>query len=369
MAGIYIHVPFCKSKCSYCDFASFPKEIGKQEAYFACLYKEMRARFAELKGKRFDTVYFGGGTPSFVDAKFILGAMRLIKECADLKEGAEITLEVNPGTIDRNKLRIYKQAGITRFSIGLQSADDDILKRIGRIHTKEDFLKACDILKEYNLSADVMIGLPDQTTESVRRALDCALSGGIKHISVYALKAEVGTPIYTDYLNGELPGEDEVADMYDFVVAYLKDKGFDRYEVSNFAVKGFESRHNLNYWKRGEYIGFGVAASSFIAGRRFTNAFTIDEYVHAILNGKYAEVSSEKVESDDAKFEFVMLALRTAYGVNRKDYKDAFGTDFISDFAEALKSQSDYLDITSARVKIKDKYLYVQNTILMAFMK
>ena len=153
------------------------------------------------------------------------------------------------------------------------------------------------------------------------------------------------------------------------MVAYLKEKGFYRYEVSNFAMKGFESRHNMNYWKRGEYIGFGVAASSFIAGRRFTNAFTIDEYVHAILNGKYAEISSENIEGEDAKFEFVMLALRTSDGVNLKDYKNAFGTDFISDFADALKSQAKYLDITPARVKIKDEYLYVQNTILMAFMK
>ena len=369
MAGIYIHVPFCASKCAYCDFASFPKEVGKQEAYFACLYKEMRSRFAELKGKVYNTVYFGGGTPSFVDAKYILGAMRLIKESVTLSLDAEITLEVNPGTIDRNKLRIYKQAGITRFSIGLQSSDDKILKRIGRIHTREDFLKACDILKGYNLSADVMIGLPKQTTESVKDTIDCAILGGVKHISVYALKAEPGTPIYTDYLNGDLPSEDEVADTYDFVVAYLKEKGFYRYEVSNFAIKGFESRHNMNYWKRGEYIGFGVAASSFIAGRRFTNAFTIDEYVHAILNGKYAEISSENIEGEDAKFEFVMLALRTSDGVNLKDYKNAFGTDFISDFSGAVKSQAKYLVVTPARVKIKDEYLYVQNTILMAFMK
>ena len=369
MAGIYIHVPFCAAKCAYCDFASYPKEIGKQEAYFACLYKEMRSRFATLKDKKFDTVYFGGGTPSFVDAKYILGAMRLIRECVTLPEDAEITLEVNPGTIDRNKLRIYKQAGITRFSIGLQSADDKIAKRIGRIHDKNDFIKACDILKGYELSADVMIGLNGETQGTVQGTIDCAIAGGVKHVSVYALKAEPGTPIYTDYLNGELPGEDEVADMYDFVVAYLKEKGFDRYEVSNFAVKGHESRHNMNYWKRGEYIGLGVAASSFINGRRFTNTFSIDEYVHALLNGKYAEISSDVIEGEDAKFEFVMLALRTADGVNTKTYKSAFGTDFAADFSGAVKSQAAYLDVTPERVKIKDEYLYVQNNILMAFMK
>ena len=369
MAGIYIHVPFCAAKCAYCDFASFPKETGKQEAYFACLYREMRSRFSELKDKKFDTVYFGGGTPSFVDPKYILGAMRLIRECADLSDGAEVTLEVNPGTIDRNKLRIYKQAGITRFSIGLQSSDDETLKRVGRIHTKADFLKACDILSGYELSADVMMGFSGQTEKSVKDTVDCALEGGVKHISVYALKAEPGTPIYTDYLNGELLSDDEVADIYSFIVEYLKERGLSRYEVSNFAVKGHESRHNLNYWRRGEYIGLGVSASSFINGRRFTNAFTIDEYVHAILHGKYAEVSSERIEGEDAKFEFLMLALRTAEGVDLKKYKSAFGSDFTADFADALKSQGKYLEADGERIKIKDEYLYVQNGIITEFMK
>ena len=369
MAGIYIHVPFCASKCSYCDFASFPKEFGKQEAYFACLYKEMRSRFAEYKDKTYETVYFGGGTPSFADPKFILGAMRLIRECVKLSDSAEITLEVNPGTIDRNKLRIYKQAGITRFSIGLQSSDDKLLKKIGRIHDREDFVKACDILKGYNLSADVMIGLFDQTKESVKDTIDCAINGGVKHISVYALTPEVGTPIYTDYLNGELPDSDEVADMYEYVVKYLDGLGFKRYEVSNFAIPGFESRHNLNYWRRGEYIGFGVGASSFMNGRRFTNVFTIDEYVHFLLNGKYAEASSDVIEGEDAKFEFVMLALRTSVGADVNKYRSKFGSDFFTDFADPLKSQKAYLDISADSVKIKDEYLYVQNNIIVAFMK
>ena len=369
MAGIYIHVPFCASKCSYCDFASFPKETGKAEAYFACLYREMRSRFAALKDKTFDTVYFGGGTPSFVDAKYVLGAMRLIKECAKLTENAEITLEVNPGTLDKGKLKIYREAGINRFSLGLQSADDKTLKRIGRIHDAKDYLNACAMLKGFNLSADVMIGLYDQTTEDVKNSIDLALSGGVKHISLYALKAEPGTPIYTDYLNGELLSDDEVADLYDYAVGYLKQKGLDRYEVSNFAVKGFESKHNLNYWMRGEYIGFGVAASSFIDGRRFTNVFSIDEYVHLLLNNKYPEASGEVIEGEDAKFEFVMLALRTTVGVDLDKYRSAFGSEFTSDFADAIKSTEKYLDISKERVKIKDEYLYVQNEILMYYLK
>ncbi len=368
MAGIYIHIPFCASKCSYCDFASYPREINKQEAYFACLYKEMKSRAEELKGKHFDTVYFGGGTPSFIDPKYILGAMRLIRKCFSLSENAEITLEVNPGTIDRNKLRIYKMAGINRFSIGMQSADDKMLAKLNRIHTSKDFLDACKILNGYNLSADIMIGLFDQTTEDVKKSIDLAIEGGVSHISCYALTAEVGTPIYTNYLNGELPSADETAELYDYARAYLKEKGFLRYEVSNFAKPGYESKHNLNYWKRGEYIGLGVAASSFINERRFTNTFSIDEYVHCLLHDKYAEISSDNIEDKDRNFEYLMLALRTCYGINLKDYKKTFGTDFLKDYSEPLKRQAAYLDVSEDRVSIKDEYLYVQNNIIIDFM-
>ncbi|MBP5194073.1 MAG: coproporphyrinogen III oxidase family protein, partial [Clostridia bacterium] len=232
MPGIYVHIPFCRQKCTYCDFASYPDEIGKAEAYFACLYKEMRSRAESLKEKTFDTVYFGGGTPSFVDPKYILGCMRLIRERFDLADNAEITLEVNPGTLDRNKYRIYKEAGINRYSIGLQSADDNMLRRLNRIHNRSDFLKAADILKGNDLSVDVMIGLFDQTEKDVENSIDLALAGGANHISVYALTPEEGTPMYGNYLIGDLPDGDTVASLYDFAVSYLKEKGFYRYEVS-----------------------------------------------------------------------------------------------------------------------------------------
>lgn len=327
----------------------------------------MKSRAEELKGKKFDTVYFGGGTPSFVDPKFILGCMRLIKDKFELAENAEITLEVNPGTIDRNKLRIYKEAGINRFSVGLQSADDNMLRRLNRIHNKYDFLQACDILKGYNLSVDVMIGLFDHTETDVRQSIDLAIAGGAKHVSVYALTPEEGTPMYGNYLNGDLPDADAVAELYDFAVKHLKEKGFERYEVSNFAQKGYESRHNMNYWRRGEYIGFGVAASSFIGGRRFTNTERIDEYIHCLLNGKYAEVYSEKIEGKDAKDEYIMLALRTTRGVILKEYSASFGTEFLSDYSDAIKSQGKYLNISEERVRIKDEFLYVQNSIIVKF--
>lgn len=369
MAGIYVHVPFCKSKCTYCDFASFPKENGKTEAYFACLYREMKGRGEQLKDYCFDTVYFGGGTPSLVPAEFISGAMKRIKEVFNLADNLEVTLEVNPGTLDEEKIKVYEKAGINRYSIGLQTGYDDELRRLNRIHTAKDFLIACKLLQKYEKSADILIGLHDQTAEQLLKTIDLAIAGGVNHISMYALTPEVGTPIYSDYLNGLLPDCDEVADLYDAGRNYLNSKGFLRYEVSNFAKIGHESRHNYNYWKRGEYIGFGVSASSFINERRFTNSFSIDEYMNAIILNKFPEISSDVIEPNDAEFEYIMLALRTEKGLNINEFNVKTKSDFLNDYKSVLKSQEKFLDFNGEFIKIKDEYLYVQNHIILQFMK
>ena len=368
MAGIYVHIPFCKSKCTYCDFASFPNEIGKTESYFACLYRETKGRGLQLKDKEFDTVYIGGGTPSIVPAKFIAGEIKQIKQCFNLSDNAEITIELNPGTVDEEKIAEYKKVGINRFSIGLQSGFDDELKRLNRIHTAKDFLFTCNLLKGENISADILIGLWNQKAEDVKKTVDLAIAGGARHISMYALTPEVGTPIYTDYLNGELLSDDETADIYDSVRAYLKEKGFNRYEVSNFAIDGYESRHNFNYWKRGEYIGLGVAAASFINGRRFTNTYSIDEYCNDIIFNRPAEANSTDIQGKDNNFEYIMLALRTTDGINVEDYKKTFGTDIFEDYKKGINKNENFLDISKTRIAVKDEYLYVENGILTDFM-
>ena len=369
MSGIYLHVPFCKQKCTYCDFASFPKEMGKVESYFACLYREIEGRAKQYPNKEYDTVYIGGGTPSVVDQKFITGALRQIRKCFKLKENAEITIELNPGTVNEEKIKEYKSQGINRFSIGLQTGYDDQLKRLNRVHTAKDFLLLTSMLKGENISADILIGLWDQTAEQVKKTIDLAIAGGVKHLSVYALTPEVGTPIYTDYLNGELLSDDEVADIYQEVVEYLKEKGFNRYEVSNFALDGYESKHNLNYWMRGEYIGVGVSASSFMDGRRFTNSFKIDEYINAVILNKNPEISSDIIEEDDAKFEFIMLGMRTKYGIDIEKYNKTFNADFDSEYKEVLIKKGKYLNRNGNLLTIKDEYLYVQNDILLDFIK
>ena len=369
MAGIYIHVPFCRHKCSYCDFVSFPDKMEYAEAYMACLYKELKMRGDELKDYTFDTVYFGGGTPSYIPPKLILGAMNQIKKCFRLAKNAEITLELNPGTIGEAKVKTYLQAGINRLSIGLQTAIDSQLADLGRIHNARDYVYATKLLKGQNFSTDVMLGLKNQTKEDVRKTIELAHACGSKHISMYALTVEDGTPIYTDYLNGELPDSDEVAEMYEYGVKLLKELGYERYEISNFAVSGYESKHNLNYWKRGEYIGVGVSASSFMQGKRFTNTFDLDEYMKCVISGFYPAVTSEQVDEADAKFEFIMLALRTKYGVNMKEYKEKFNVSLAEDFPNALQKTAKYLELDGDILRIKDEYLYVQNSVLIPFME
>lgn len=369
MAGIYIHIPFCRQKCSYCDFVSFPDKIGYAEAYMACVYKELKMRGEELKGRVFDTVYFGGGTPSYIPPKLILGAMNRIRECFTLSENPEITLELNPGTIGEEKVKIYEKAGINRFSIGLQTAIDEQLEDLGRIHTARDYVYATKLLKGKNFSTDIMLGLKNQTKEDVRKTVELASACGSSHISMYALTVEDGTPIYTDYLNGELPDSDEVAELYDYGRALLAEKGYKRYEISNFCKEGFESRHNMNYWQRGEYIGVGLAASSFMNGKRFTNTFNLDDYMKCVISGFFPAVDCEEVSETDAKFEKVMLALRTNKGLSLSDYKKEFSSDLEEDFPSALAKTRKYLDEEGDIIRIKDEYLYVQNQILMPFME
>ena len=368
MAGIYLHIPFCKQKCRYCDFCSFPNRLDVAEAYMACLYKEIELRGKQLEKTTFDTVYFGGGTPSVIDPKYIYGAMKQIKKCFRLAPHPEITIELNPGTVNENKIALYKRAGINRFSVGLQTAIDEQLQEVGRIHNVRDYLYCASLLKDENFSADVMLGLKGQTKEDVRKTVEVAAASGAKHISMYALTPEDGTPIYTDYLNGELPDGDEVRALYDYGYALLKEKGYERYEVSNFAQKGYESKHNYNYWTRGEYIGLGLSASSFVCGKRFTNTTNLDDYMKCILSGFLPVMESEDVSGDDAKFEFVMLALRTAKGISAERYRAAFGSDWKEDFQDAYRKTVQYFEEEGDLTCIKDEYLYVQNMILAEYM-
>ncbi len=367
MGGIYVHIPFCKSKCSYCDFTSFPDKLCYAESYMACVYREMAMRKDELKDYVFDTVYIGGGTPSVIDENYIAMLMAAIRKNFTLTKDAEVTIEMNPGTVSEKKIEVYEKSGINRYSVGLQTAIDSQLADLGRVHTLNGFVTCAKLLKGKNFNADVMIGLKNQSVDDILKTIEVASAFGASHISMYALTPEDGTPIYTDYLNGELPDADEVAEMYARGVEKLKELGFERYEVSNFCKKGRESRHNLNYWRRGEYIGFGVSASSHIKDVRLTNTFDLDEYFKCILSGKLPVIDREEIDLNGRKEEFIMLALRTVEGIDTAKYKKLFNADFFEEYKEAVESVKDYLDISENRVKIKDEYLFVQNSIIISF--
>lgn len=367
MSGIYVHIPFCKSKCRYCDFTSFPDKIGFAESYMTCVYREMLMRGEQLKDYKFDTLYVGGGTPSVIDESYIAMLIAAARKYLNLSPDAEITIEMNPESASREKIETYKKNGVNRFSVGLQSAIDSQLEDLGRCHNLSRFVACATLLKGENFNADVIIGLKNQTTEDIRKTLEVAAAFGASHISMYALTPEDGTPIYTDYLNGELPDGDEVAKMYDFGVAKLKELGYTRYEVSNFCKEGKKSRHNLNYWRRGEYIGFGVSASSFINGERFTNTFNLDEYFKCIMTNRFPVVDSEKIDEQGAKDETIMLALRTSDGLDIEKFNANFNADFLKDYSQALQKNEKCLEITPKNLRIKDEYLFVQNSIICDF--
>ena len=369
MAGIYVHIPFCKSKCSYCDFASFPDKLGFAESYMACVFREMAKRKEQLKNYKFDTLYIGGGTPSVIDEKYIAMLLASARKNFNLSETAEITIEMNPGTVSAGKISTYKKCGINRFSVGLQTAVDSQLEDLGRIHNLKEFEACARLLKGENFSVDVMIGLKGQTVADIEKTISVAAESGASHISMYALTPEDGTPIYTDYLNGELPDGDEVAEMYDRGVKELEELGFARYEVSNFCKKGKESRHNLNYWRRGEYIGFGVSASSCINNTRFTNTFDLDEYFKCILSDNFAVINSEKIDGQGQKEEYIMLALRTSRGIDLKEYAKLFETDFEAEYAQTLKKLSSFFGKKDGFVYIKPEHLYIQNSLIINFFK
>lgn len=369
MAGIYVHIPFCKQKCRYCDFTSYPDKLGFAESYMTCVYHEMAMRSEELKDYTFDTLYIGGGTPSVIDESYIAMLVAAAKKYFKLAPDAEITIEMNPGTVSKDKIELYKKVGVNRFSVGLQTAIDSQLEELGRCHTLNQFVTCAKYLSGENFSVDIMIGLKGQSEDDICKSIQVASSFGASHISMYALTPEDGTPIYTDYLNGELPDGDEVASMYKSGVQKLEELGFMRYEVSNFCKRGKESRHNLNYWKRGEYIGFGVSASSHIKDVRFTNTFDLDEYFKCVMSNHFPVIDSEKIEKEGAKEESIMLALRTVKGLNLAEFEKKYACNFRTEYASALEKNVEYLVEEDGWLKVKPEYLYVQNSIICDFFK
>ena len=364
--GIYIHIPFCKQKCYYCDFVSYSNKCSEVKEYIESLKKEIEE--FDFSNYKVTSIYIGGGTPSYIDSIYIVEILSELKEklkCNLIEfKDIEITIEVNPGTVDTKKLNDYKKLGINRLSIGLQSTKNDILKKIGRIHTYQEFLEIYKLARETgfkNINIDLMIGIPGQKIGDLKNTLQDIIKLEPEHISVYSLIIEENTPIEKMLENGEikLPDEDLERNMYWYVKNTLELNGYNHYEISNFAKLGKESRHNLNCWNQEEYIGFGVAAHSYLNGIRFSNTINVEEYIQHIENNRKEEnIQIEESQSlEDKKNEFMMLGFRKIQGVDIARFKEKFIDNPIFLYRENLNKlvEEGLIEVDLNHIKLTNK--------------
>ena len=379
--GIYVHIPFCKQKCFYCDFKSFPNKEGLIDKYINWLTFEIKevgsGNDLDFKNGIDDkvivkTIYIGGGTPSYIDSKYVNRIINQIKESFEVDNEAEITIEVNPGTVTENKLKEYIECGINRLSIGLQSTNNDILKGIGRIHKYEDFLETYNLARNVgfkNINVDLMIGLPNQTIKDVENSLKMVVELSPEHISVYSLIVEEDTKI-EEMLNKkeiELPNEELERKMYWTCKKLLEEAGYIHYEISNFAKEGYESKHNMDCWNQKEYMGFGAAAHSYTNGVRFSNIDTIEEYIDNYENENISDnfVFHEKQTKESQMKEYMMLGLRKINGVSIQKFKNKFGLNPIFEFRKEIEElvNEELLEIDLDDIKLTSKGIDLANIV------
>ena len=368
--GIYVHVPFCRSKCQYCDFYSLAtKEDKIIDGYLDAVCDHIKEAGELAPNYKVDTIYFGGGTPSFFGADGLAVILTTIRRNFDVDSNAEITFEANPDSINDRLLHRLRAEGFNRVSLGIQSDDDEMLKKLGRPHTYAQAVAAYHRIRKAgfrNVSVDLMYGLPGQTLLQWQETLDTVLRLLPEHISCYALKVEDGTPFaeMKDVLN--LPDDDTQAEMYLTAVEILRSRGFRQYEISNFCRKNLYSRHNMKYWTGGEYLGFGPAASSDFAGKRFTLKRDLQAYISAIRDGGDIMEEMEEIPVRERAGEYLMLRLRTSQGIGREEYEKLFLLPF-SPLEEVLEKRRRMFHTTqndSGRWVLTPKGYLVSNDII-----
>ncbi|MGI6112896.1 MAG: radical SAM family heme chaperone HemW [Mahellales bacterium] len=372
--GIYIHIPFCIKKCKYCDFNSYYDKGHLIDQYFDCIVQDLRMSSPAMEGVDIASIYIGGGTPTIIPAGHI---SRLVKECARLfstSSALEITIEANPGTLDGRKLECYKAAGINRLSIGLQACQDELLRYLGRVHGYNQFEDNYYTARDMgfrNISVDLMFGLPgqgmDDWLESVRKVIVL----GVDHLSCYSLKIEKDTPFYSLYKKGELklPEEELDRQMYHTARTLLKNNGYLPYEISNFSLPNKQCRHNILYWERGQYLGIGAGAHSFIGKTRFAKERNIEEYIKCITNRESGVVFEEVITPDWEISETIILSLRLEKGIDVYWFNERFGIDFLRDYQNQLKSLVDkgLLRIEGNRILLTKRGLDLSNQVFIEF--
>ncbi len=375
--GLYIHIPFCLHKCAYCDFCSdVQKDKMQKSAYVDALILDIEHTGKQLSEDNVvvDTIYVGGGTPSLLTKKEIELLTDTIYDSFRVTEDAEFTFEANPATLDKSKASALYACGVNRLSIGLQSAHDHELEALSRIHTYKEFLNSYKIARRAgfeNINIDVMYGIPEQTKESFFETLKIVCELEPEHISMYGLRIEEGTPFCIHEKELQLPDEDEEYAMYREGRALLTEAGYSHYEISNYAKKGYGSKHNLKYWRCEEYIGIGVAAHSFYAGKRYGRITDVNRYISYICGeGSFEQIVSpgsvEQIDQKALECEYVMLALRTSHGVDKVRFEEKFGFDFDSKYAERIREYADagFIIDTHRACMLSPEGMYVSNRIL-----
>ena len=373
--SIYVHIPFCNSKCAYCSFVSMVANEEDKKRYFNALVNEIKLQSKKYRGiYSVSSIYIGGGTPTSLDYYYVRDLLSCIYKNFAVKNSAEITIEINPNSADKNKIREYVLSGVNRFSIGLQSIQPKILKDMGRTHTSEDFLNTVNMIREYgikNISADIIIGYPNQKLSDVKETIAFLVKNEIPHISAYMLQVETGTKLKKLVDNGAVgvPDEEIVVNMYNTVVDYLNNNGYNRYEFSNFAKPTFESYHNQVYWKRKDYLGVGLASHSYIDGTRFAITENITEYVETIENKLEVPIAvSKNLTDEEKKEEMIMLSLRTSEGLNLEEYRLLFDENFLAKKKQTIINlvKEGFLVLTPEnRLLCTDKGYLVLNRIVL----
>ena len=330
--GLYVHIPFCKQKCVYCDFYSLPRSEDRMDDYTQALCSHLEHLAPQASGYTIDTIYFGGGTPSYLGAARLTKLLETIRAHYTVAPGSEITFEANPDSAcDADALRSLRRCGFNRISLGMQSACDEELRRIGRVHTAAQLTAAVAAAREAgfdNLSLDLIYGLPGQTMARWQENLAAAVALQPEHLSCYGLKVEEGTPLFATADSADLPDDEAQADLYLYTVDYLHQCGYEQYEISNFARPGRESRHNLKYWTLGEYLGFGPGAHSDFGGVRFAWERDLEGYIRGVETGQPPQSEHQRIPPGERDEEWIMLGLRTARGLAPAEYEQRFSRSF-----------------------------------------
>ena len=361
--GLYVHIPFCLRKCNYCDFCSFADvDRDVRRRYIDALIREIRGYKREEK-LALNTVFFGGGTPSLLAPDELLEIMEAVRYAFHLCDDTEITVEVNPRTLTEEKLAAFVACGVNRISIGLQTIHENERLMLGRIHDYDDFKRCYSMVKAAgidNISVDLMYGIPEQTHDSFKETLDAVIKLKPRHISCYGLIIEEGTPFYKNADSLSLPDEDAECDMYELAARLLAENGYVHYEISNYARPGYESRHNLKYWRLDEYIGVGLNAHSFFEGKRYFNTDALSDYIQDAPR-EYTEV-----DSDYMAYDHVMLGLRLRSGISLSEYKKRFGRDLYASRRDTVDRlvRLGYMSFDGDRLALTERGFYVSNTIL-----